>query len=92
MIISRGGVEPLYADMLARGAAYLDVLDVFSTEEFGRLERERIGSKPRDKNQKRTGEFDRRVLAEAGHDSASPLLPAHMLELLERYPYPTLCY
>jgi hypothetical protein len=89
-IVSRGGVERLYADLLARGATYLDVLDVFAHEDFIDLERERLLD-PRAKNQKQAGPFETKILDEAGYSGARPLLPAHMFELLARYPPSSIC-
>lgn len=91
VIISRGGVERLYSDLLGRGARYLDVLDVFTAEEFLEAERERLLADPRSKNQKRAGERDERVLAAAGFAESTPLLPSHMFSLLRRHPHAELC-
>jgi hypothetical protein len=89
-VISRGGVEHLYADLLTRGATYLDVLDVFAHQDFISLERERLRN-PRAKNQKQAGLFETKILNEAGYSGARPLLPAHMFTLLARYSAASIC-
>jgi hypothetical protein len=90
VVISRGGAEPLYGDLLGRGARYIDVLDVFDATAFMTLERNRLRD-PLQKNQKRPSDSEREVLAEAGFARARPLLPSHMFSILGRYPYASVC-
>jgi hypothetical protein len=90
VVISRGGVDRLYADLLARGARYVDVLDVVTHENFMRLERERLLD-PRAKNQKQPSDVEAKILREAGYSGAKVLLPSHMFTLLARYPHSGVC-
>lgn len=85
-VISRGGAEPLYADLIGRGARYLDALDVMEAEQFLRLENERSLVAPMERNQKTgIGQMDARILEEAGLAAADPVLPSDMFRLLSRY-------
>jgi len=90
IVVSRGGVESLYSDLLGAGARYLDVLDILSPEDFLAMERERLQD-PLRKNQKLQSAFEQRILDEAGLTDARPLLPLHMFSFLARYEAELVC-
>lgn len=91
-IISRGGAEPLYADLLARGARYLDVIDIMGDERFLSLEAERVRN-PMSKNQKAdiVSEQEQVILDEAGLGDSTPVRPFSMFRMLSRHAAADVC-
>ena len=91
VLFSRGGAEPLYRDLIALGARYVDVLDLMSADEFVGGERERMAQDKHARNQKRSGATETALLERAGLAGARPLLPEVMHPLLRRWRYSDVC-
>lgn len=91
VLISRGGVEALYGDLVGRGARYIDVLDLLDPEEFLRMEAERTRDHTAKNQKQQVGDLESRILAEAGLGDATPLLPPAMFSLLAHNPHEQVC-
>lgn len=84
VVVSRGGVRAWYGDL---GGRYIELLDLFTPDDFARRNRERQAAG--DQKQLSAGELDaeivRRIEASDGIGDAAMLHPSLMFRLLRRF-------